>query len=309
MTLSSAGGRIVVAGEALCDLVPDADGRLLVHPGGGPFNTARTVARLGRPVAFVGRLSTDGFGRRLEALLASDGVGLDAVARTEDPTTLALVELDGAGAASYRFYARGTSAPGLTPEAALAAVSRGVAALHVGTLGLALEPIAATLETVVERVAGRTLVMVDPNCRPDAAPDEAVYRARLERVIARADIVKVSDEDLAWLRPETPPEAAARDLLCRGPALVLLTRGAHGAVAVTPAGEHRVDAPAAQVVDTIGAGDAFGGAFLAWWHARGHTRAECADPQDVRAATAFACVVAARTCERAGADPPRLSEL
>lgn len=305
----SAGDTILVAGESLCDLVPAADGRLQVLPGGGPFNTARTIARLEQPVAYLGRISTDRLGRRLEGMLSADGVDLRAVVRTHDPTTLALAELDAAGTAGYQFYAQGTAAPGLTNEAALSAVSDRVAALHVGTLGLALEPIAAALEALVERLTRRALVVVDPNCRPGVAPDDAAYRARLDRVIAHCDVVKVSDQDLAWLRPGVAPEQAAADLLTRGPALVLLTRGGEGAMAITAAGPMTVTAPAVVVRDTIGAGDAFGGAFLAWWRSRGNGRAELSDRDEIAAGAAFACLVAARTCERAGAEPPRLSEL
>ena len=142
---------ILVGGEALYDLVlQGSDDDLHGHPGGGPFNTARTIGRLEQPVAYLGRLSSDRFGQRLEALLADDGVSLECVVRTDDPTTLALAEVDDDGVARYRFYERGTAAPGLTPEAALEALPADVDMLHVGTLGLALEPVATALEGVVE---------------------------------------------------------------------------------------------------------------------------------------------------------------
>jgi fructokinase len=150
---------------------------------------------------------------------------------------------------------------------------------------------------------------VDPNVRPWVIDDPAGYRARLDRVVARADVLKVSEEDLGWLSPELAPEAAARALLARGPAVVLLTRGGDGALVVTPGGETAVPVPPVDVVDTIGAGDAFAGGFLAWWHGRGLTRAELADAGRVVEATRFACLVAARTCARAGASPPYLREL
>jgi fructokinase len=287
---------IVVAGEALVDLVPDGD-VLRAHPGGGPFNVARTIGRLEQPVAFLGRVSRDRFGERHMAMLAEDGVDVSAVVRTEDPTTLAVAEVGTEGAATYRFYSQGTAAPGLTevppggpPDA-----------LHVGTLGLALEPIATTLEALV--AGSPALVMVDPNCRPGAAGDEDAYRARLQRVIASADVVKVSDDDAAWLG------VGARDLLAAGPSAVLLTRGGDGAVAMTREGDVEVGAPPVDVVDTIGAGDAFGGAFLAWWRSRGLGREQLGDRTALWPAVEFACLVAARTCERAGAQPPRLSEL
>jgi fructokinase len=297
------GAVILVAGEALYDLVPRAGGDLSAHPGGGPFNTARTIARLEQPVAFLGRLSGDRFGATLERMLAEDGVALGAVVRTMDPTTLAIAEVDGQGVARYRFYAAGTSAAGLTTEAALAALPADVAALHVGTLGLLLEPTATAVEAVVGELAPRALVMVDPNIRPWAIEDPPSYRARLERVLARTHVVKVSEEDLDWLAID------ARALLDAGPDVVLLTRGADGVVVVTAGGERRVKVEAVRVVDTIGAGDAFGGGFLAWWRSQGLGVAALADADTVVEGARFGCRVAARTVERAGASPPRLAEL
>jgi fructokinase len=298
---------ILVGGEALYDLVLEGDEELRAHPGGGPFNTARTVARLQEPVAYLGRLSTDRFGATLRRMLADDGVLLDAVVDTDDPTTLALAEVDRDGSAIYRFYERGTSAPGLTPEAALAALPAGVGLLHVGTLGF--EPMSAALAAVVDELAGRALIAVDPNVRLVRITDPDSYRARLDHVIARSDLVKASEEDLAWMDPGRDAPAAARALLDRGPSVVLVTRGAAGALVVGAGGDVEVPAPAVKVVDTIGAGDAFGGAFLAWWRSRDLPRDRLADLDTVVEATRFATLVAAVTCERPGASPPRLGEL
>jgi len=166
--LSSAGeptgdsAPILVGGEALYDLVAGAGGSLDGHAGGGPFNVARPIGRLRRPVAFLGRLSTDRLGATHARMLAEDRVGLECVMRSPDPTTLALAGLDDDGVASYGFYTAGTAAAGLTPEDALAALPERVTALHVGTLGLVLEPLARAMEAVVERLAGSTMVMVDP---------------------------------------------------------------------------------------------------------------------------------------------------
>jgi fructokinase len=309
MTARATDPVILVAGEALFDLVLDDSAQLAAHPGGGPFNAARTIGRLEQPAAYLGRLSRDRFGSRLRGLLADDGVRLDTVIDTDDPTTLALAELDEQGAATYRFYSRGTSAPGLTTEAALDALPAAVDMLHVGTLGLALEPVATALEAVTERLAGDALVMLDPNCRPGVVEDDEAYRARLWRVLAHTDVVKVSDDDLAWLDPGTPAVDAARALLEPGAAAALLTRGAEGAIVVTATEAVRVPAPRVEVVDTIGAGDAFGGGFLASWRREGLPRERLASLDAVVAATEFACLVAARTCERRGASPPRLDEL
>jgi fructokinase len=303
-------GVLIVAGEALFDLVRSGSSDdLRGHPGGGPFNTARTIGRLGQPVAYLGRLSTDGFGQRLERLLAGDGVALDSVVRTHDPTTLALVEVGVAGVAAYRFYARGTAAAGLTVDAALAALPAAVDVVHVGTLGLVLEPVAAALEAVVARVAGGALVAVDANVRPWAIEDPVAYRARLRRVLSDSHLIKVSEEDVGWLDPGVPPVQSVRGLLEHGPTVGLLTRGPGGAVVVTPDAEVAVPAPRVKVVDTIGAGDAFGGGFLAWWRERGLGREDLGQLELAVEATAFACLVAARTCARPGAAPPHRSEL
>lgn len=304
--VSATGLEILVAGEALYDLVAGDGGGLTGHAGGGPFNAARTIGRLRRPVAFLSRLSTDRLGATHEQMLAADGVDLRCVVRTTDPTTLALASLDASGAAGYGFYATGTAAAGLEAADALAVLPARVAALHVGTLGLVLEPLATALEAVVERLAGGTIVLVDPNVRPQAIDDAESFRARLDRVLAHGDVVKVSEEDLAWLDPGSSPLAAARRLLERGPRAALLTRGPHGATVITAAGETAIAPAPAEVVDTIGAGDAFGGGFLAWWTSHGLERDDLGDEALLVEAARFAAVVAARTVAQAGASPPRL---
>jgi fructokinase len=304
-----AGRLAVVGGEALYDLVVDRTGGLTPHAGGGPFNTARTIGRLGQPVTFLGQLSSDWFGAALAEHLVADGVRVDERLRSAEPTTLAIAELDAGGSARYRFYAQATSAPGLTPEAALQALPPDVGYLHVGSLGIVLEPIANALEAVIERVAGRAVVMVDPNCRPSMIPDADAYRARLHRMLRHADVIKLSEEDLGWLDPDRPRVDAVRALLLHGPRLAVLTRGSLGAVVITS--EVEVDIPARPVVvtDTIGAGDAFGGALLAWWQARGFGREHLTDLDASVEAVRFACMVAAHTCARPGALPPFLAEL
>jgi fructokinase len=299
-------GVVVVAGEALMDLVPAADGAFMPVVGGGPFNSARALGRLGQATAFLGCVSRDPFGERLAAALAADGVGLDARLFTDRPTSLALADLDAQGRASYRFYFAGTSAEALEPDLALAALPAAAAALHVGSLGLVLEPLADAVVALVERLSGQALVLVDPNVRPSFIADRASYAARLDQVVARADIVKVSDEDLQFLVPDLPPHEAAQALLAQGPTLVLLTLGAKGAVAFGSFGARAVAAPAVAVVDTIGAGDTFSGAWLAHWLRLGTSL----DDGDVVAeTTAFACRAAAFCCARQGALPPTPAEL
>jgi fructokinase len=299
------GGVIVVVGEALVDLVIDPDGQVTAALGGAPFNTARACGRLGADVAFLGTISVDRFGTLLAARLAADHVHTDHVVRLERPTTLAAAELDAGGTASYRFYIQGTSAPafstvpaGLEPDV-----------LFTGGLGLVLEPMAETVEHLVHDVDDGCLVVVDVNCRPLVIPDRRSYLARVERVLAGAHLVKVSDEDLAYLVPTLDPLAAARSLLDRGPRTVLLTAGASGVHVLTRDGEATVPVEPVAVVDTIGAGDSFGGGFLAWWTETGRAVAEIGSLDHVVPAVRAANVVAGVVCTRRGADPPWRDEL
>jgi len=295
---------IVVAGEALIDLILHPDLRLTAVAGGGPFNTARTIGRLGGEVAFVGRLSTDRFGAMLRDELQADGVDVALAVMTEAPTTLAVAELDASGAATYRFHTAETSAPGLARDDVLAAVRKAPDAVHIGTLGLVLEPMASALAAGAGQLADETLLMVDPNCRPAVIPDRDGYLARLSAVLGRADVVKVSGDDLAYLAPARPVVDAARELLAAGPGLVLLTDGARPVWALGRSFEVEVLVPQVTVVDTVGSGDAFGGAFLARWIEQGRGRAELVDPGAVSEAVTRAIEVASLTSQRAGADPP-----
>lgn len=299
-------GLVVVAGEALVDLARDTQGALVPRLGGGPFNTARALGRLGRPAAFIGAVSRDRFGEQLAGALADDGVILDGRLRTDRSTSLAMAEVDERGVATYRFYISGTSAEALEPQTALAALPEAVSALHVGGLGLVLEPLAQAVEALVERLAGRALVIVDPNVRPSLIDDPDRYAARLGRMMARADVVKASDDDLHALYPGRPAGASAEALLGLGPKLVLLTLGETGAQAFGAFRAFHVEAPQVSVADTIGAGDAFSGAWLARWLRLG---ARLDDRDAVRDATAFACRAAALSCTRPGACPATQAEL
>jgi fructokinase len=153
------------------------------------------------------------------------------------------------------------------------------------------------------------MVAVDPNCRPDVIEEPAAYRRRLKWILARTHLLKVSEEDVHFLDPDRDAVKATRALLVDGPSVGILTRGAEGAVVVTPERDVVVTAPKVEVVDTIGAGDAFAGGFLAWWRERGLGTEALTDLDTVVEAARFACVVAARTCERPGASPPYRSEL
>jgi len=298
---------ITVAGEALIDLIVDPAGHVDPRLGGGPFNVSRTVARLGLPVAFLGRLSGDRFGQLMRADLDRHGVKIAVEAPTEAPTTLALVDVDPAGVPGYHFYLAGTSAAAIGPGEAV--LPEGTTAVHVGSLGLTMEPVGTSTEQLVADLPGDITVMLDPNCRPGAIASRQAYLDRLTRIMRRADVVKTSTEDLAYLFPGQDAGSAAAELLAGGPACVVVTDGAAAVRAFAGGRQIQADVPAAPVVDTVGAGDAFGGAFLTWWIGNGLGRAGLSDPEKVRAATQAAVHAAVTTTTRRGAEPPWAYEL
>ncbi len=301
---------VVVAGEALVDLVPGDAGALRASPGGSPFNVAIGLGRLAVPTRYLGVLGHDGFGQLLLDRLVAAGVDVDGAPRRELPTTLAVVHLDDDGQASYAFYLDGTTAASLAttelpvlPDGAL---------LHVsfGAIGPTHPTAGAALAALVEREAGERLVCLDPNVRPAAVT--ATTRHRIEALLPACDVVKTSDEDLALLVPGADPEELAADWLTRGPALVVVTRGARGAVAFHASGRSEVPGRTVDVVDTVGAGDAFTAGMLHHLTRAGLVDRATLEAGDAAAITALldhASAVAALTCARAGADPPSLDEL
>jgi fructokinase len=302
---------IVVAGESLIDLIysPKDPGTVLASPGGGPFNAARTIARLGRPARFLGRFSTDPFGRLLAATLAEDKVEMAFPERLTEPTALAVVTVDGTGVPRYWFHLAGTASFALDLPTAESAMTADTEALHIGTMGLAVEPMATALEGLARSLPPPVLLMLDPNWRAQAIPDAAAHRSRLRRLLPRTDVLKVSTEDLPFVVPGSDVSEAAAILLGWGARCVIVTDGPEEVRAFTGDIEVAVPVPPVKVVDTVGAGDALGGGFLAWWTERRLTRGQLADPGLLRAGLRAAAEVAAMTCGRAGADPPWRHEL
>lgn len=300
---------IVVAGESLIDMVPTRDGTFRAVPGGGPFNVARTIARLGEPCTYLGPLSTDGFGQILRKGLVDSHVDDSYAPSTDAPTTLALAWLDDTGAASYVFYVDGTSAPALSADQARAVLETAPRILYVGTLGLVLEPVASSVESLVSEIHADVLLVVDPNCRPVLLDIYPAARDRLDRIMQHADVVKVSTEDAEYLYPDRRALAGAEAIRDLGARAVLLTDGGNDVQVITGAEQLRVPVPRVAIADTIGAGDSFCGGFVAWWHQHELGRSELADGSLLRAATEFATAVSAVTCQRVGADPPWAHEL
>jgi len=300
---------IVVCGEALIDLIRMPAGEQRARPGGGPFNAARALARLGVPTAFLGHLSEDGYGRELSHLLRDDGVAVEMASFGPEPTTMALADIETGGVARYRFVIEGTSAPNLTLDMVPATFAAEVSGLHIGSLGVVLTPMADTVIQLATRERGRRLIMLDPNIRPGLI-DVDVYRRRLESLIASSTIVKASDSDLEWMQPGAGYRDAAAQLLTKGVRMVAVTLGAKGAFGAHRGFRVQVAAPAVKVVDTVGAGDAFGAGLLAWLHDHGliHTDLRL-EEDELRAALEHACRVASLTCARPGADPPRKEEM
>ena len=300
---------ITVIGEALVDIIVDPAGEVTSVIGGAPLNTARAAARLGIPATFLGGVSTDSFGTRIMRLLDDDGVALALGRQVPEPTTLAIAALDEGGAATYRFLLEGTSAAALTPAEAVAHVDADCQALHVGTLGLVLEPLVDASLAVVAAAREDQLVMVDPNCRPSVMAGSPVFRAALDAVLARADVVKVSGDDLEFLYPGADRLVSARELQARTGAAVLFTDGGSAVHVIIGGHDTVVEVPVVPVVDTVGAGDSFSGGFLAWWMHEDLGRADLGDRRAVAEAARFGVAVAGITCQRPGADPPRAHEV
>ncbi|WP_322893849.1 MULTISPECIES: carbohydrate kinase [unclassified Yoonia] len=299
---------ILCCGEALIDMLPRQaaeEGCFAPHAGGAVFNTAIALGRLGAPVQFFSGLSSDLFGAILQDQLRASGVDASPAAISDRPTTLAFVTLTN-GQASYAFYDENTAGRMLTP-ADLPATSAD--ALFFGGISLVVDPCAAAYEALMLREAPRAVTMIDPNIRPGFVKDEAAYRARLIRMLGVADIIKISDEDLAWI---TGTDDATALRAQTGAAVVLLTRGADGVTVVTEDAMFDVAAVKAEVVDTVGAGDTFSAGFLADLHAQGlltKTAIASADRTALTRAAAFGAKVAAITVSRAGANPPWAAEL
>ncbi|MFI7481000.1 carbohydrate kinase [Kocuria sp. M1R5S2] len=305
---------LTVIGEALVDVVSKRGQEPRAHAGGSPMNVAVGLARLGRQVQFLGRWGEDPYGAQVEAHLRDNGVLLPFDADTR-PTSVAEAVIGEDGAATYDF--RLDWSLDLSDEQ-LRELLRDTDLLHVGSIGAMLEPGASKVLHAVELAHGTSLISYDPNCRPSIIPDSSAARARAEQLVGLADVVKASDEDLLWLYPNRSIEDSAAAWLAIGAELVVVTRGPLGPWALTRETAPRgVEVPAARttVVDTVGAGDSFMAALLAWLTDHGCSGAQARrrlgdlDAARVHDLLVFAAAAAGVTVSRTGADLPRADEI
>ena len=301
---------ILSAGEALIDMLPRTstlgEASFAPYAGGAVMNTAIALGRLGAEAGFLTGLSSDLMGDVLRQTLKASKVNLDLAVVSNRPTTLAFVKLTD-GHASYFFYDENTAGRMLT-IADMPILPASVNAYFTGGIWLAVEPCGSALEAMLLREAPARVAMLDPNVRPGFVTDRAAYTARIDRMIAVSDIVKLSDEDAEWLYGRFDPAA----LLGKGPKVVLMTEGSNGAAAYTARGKVSVAAPKIVVADTVGAGDTFNAGFLAALDRAGLlTKAAVASLSDdaLREALSLGVRAAAITCSRPGANPPWANEL
>lgn len=307
--------QITVLGECVADAFTEPattanELALRVLPGGGPANTAVALARLGTPARFLARLSGDVFGRLFRAHLEASGVDLSYAVAAAEPSTLAVAELDAQGQAAFSFHAQGTADWQWAAEELARVDLAGTACVHTGSLALVREPGAPAIEDFLVEAARRATVSIDPNVRPLLVhPD--VYRSRLARWCALADILRLSEDDLELLLPGTPPEEACDIWHAAGARLVVITRGGEGALASLDGARVRVPAVRTTVVDTVGAGDSFTAGLLHHLAAQGLLGGRLTEVRldDVAEACRFAVRVAALTCSVAGPNPPWQSRL
>lgn len=296
---------LLVVGEALVDVVEQPDGKRNEHAGGSPANVAVGLGRVGLEVTLATALADDAHGELIRWHLAESRV--DVLASAAERTSSAMARLDEHGSASYEFdvsWDPGPIKPDETPVA-----------VHTGSIAAVLDPGAGEVEALVRRLHPTTIVTFDPNVRPSMIPDRAASTAKIEALVVLADVVKASDEDLAWLYPGESLDAVAEHWLESGASLVVVTRGGDGSVAWARSG--RVDVPLSpvDVIDSVGAGDAYMSGLIVALHLEGlldandRDRLRQVDAGTVQRLTAMAARSAALVVGRAGAEPPWRAEL
>ena len=298
-----------VCGEVLVDLIPDAanPGERIGVIGGGPENTAIALARLGHQVEFIDGISSDKWGVAAKAELDADGVGTRFCKFSDKPTCQAIVSLDANGSASYEFVIDGTATFDFSADWLPDAYKHKPSLLHIGTLVTAIEPGASVLFDWALQVSELAPIIFDPNIRPAVIPDREKYRAQVEKWLSISSVVKVSEDDLAWLYPEEKDLDVAKKWIDSGVVIVVITRGSNGMTALTSCDFAEVPSVKVEVVDTIGAGDTVG-AILAE-AVKNVGLEDLKDSGQLLIMLEKAARAAAITCSRKGAQPPTLKEL
>ncbi|WP_027164721.1 carbohydrate kinase [Mesorhizobium sp. WSM3224] len=305
---------ILCCGEALIDMLPrtTTEGELAFAPyvGGALFNSAIALGRLGAPAGFFSGLSSDLFGGQLREALGANKVSSTYAHTSPKPTTLAFVRLNN-GQATYTFYDENTAGRMLAVED-LPNLGAEIEAMLFGAISLISEPAGSAYEEFMRREHDGRVMMLDPNIRPNFIPDKARHLRRIREMMAMADIVKLSDEDLKWFDEAGSHEDVVRNWLDRGPKLIVVTHGSEGAVGYSKAHKVTVVPRRVKVVDTVGAGDTFNAGILASLHEQGLlTKAAIGNlPEDsIRKALELGAKAAAVTVSRAGANPPWRHEI
>lgn len=305
---------ILCCGEALIDMLPrkDADGAELYQPfnGGSVFNTAVALGRLGTPTGFFAGISTDFFGDSLTEGLKNAGVSTKYIRAKDLHTTLALVKLTN-GHARYSFIDEG-SAGRMLEKRDIPKLPKSIAALHFGSISLIPEPSGGTYETLLKKASNSHVISLDPNIRPTVIKDKKKHLARLKRLIAKADLVKISDEDVAYMTGKQDFAKSAKAWLKLGAKIVAITRGGVGVEVFTKKHALSLPAPKVKVADTVGAGDTFTAGFLTYLHRNALLSKKAMasiEATQLMHAAEFAMECAAVTVSRPGANPPWAHEV
>jgi len=300
-------GQVLVIGEALIDIVrrpgqPDQE-----HPGGSPANVALGLARLGQRASLLTRIGDDARGRSIADHLGASGVLLVDGSVTAESTSTAAALIGADGSASYEFDLDWRLPAAIAPA--------GFDVVHTGSIAAFLQPGGDQVLDLIRSAHAQASVTYDPNARPRLMGEPGSARTRVEALVALSDVVKVSDEDLAWFAPGEDPVAVATTWVATGPAIVIITRGARGVTAITSRDRVDVMAPTIEVIDTVGAGDSFMGAVIDHLLRIGllgpgtRTTLDAITTEEIHRLLAYGAEVAAVTCSRAGANPPTRTEL
>ena len=297
---------IWVCGEVLIDLISDGSGERVPHVGGGPANTAKALARLGHDVYFIDGISSDKYGQMSRQELLDDEVKLDLALNSDKPTCLAIVSLNESGGASYEFEIDGTATFDFSASWLPDPSRYRPSVLHIGTLVTVIQPGADVLYDWAMQVAEFAPIVFDPNVRSVVMNDRDKYLAAVERWVAISSVVKVSDDDMAWLYPGQQYADVAKRWINDGAALVVVTRGADGLVGFTSDGSVEVPGVKVDVADTVGAGDTVGAIVVEAMVEKGILNLT---GDALKAVLNRAAIAAGITCSRKGAQPPYKHEL